>query len=390
MDLYETLGLKTGATATDIRKAYRRLARRFHPDLNPGDPVAVVRYSSLLRAFDVLSDPSRRAAYDRGELAPGVVAPAVDVRFEGFDFAAEIHAEVAGFREIFEETGRMASGPSAQEGEDLSLTARITFAEAVTGTQRRIHVVRQDHCAACAGSGDVAAEPAPCRRCEGSGQIRARRGHMIFRRACEDCDGSGVLRRQACARCGGEGRTVRSEWLEVQIPAGVGDGSEVRVPGGGNVGRRGGALGDLVLRIEVEAHALFAREGADLTCVVPISITEAALGGHIEVPTPDGSLTIEISTGTQTGQRLRLRGRGLPRLGERGRGDLYVETRIVVARVEDERVRALLEEVARRLGEEPRRALLERAALLRARAAQAPGGEGDEEAGDAPRTKSAS
>jgi len=219
----------------------------------------------------------------------------------------------------------------ASPGEDLQLATRITFDETFCGTRRRVQVMRQDQCPACHGSGDAATTPVACQRCDGSGQVRTRRGHMVFRRPCEDCGGLGSIRRQACARCSGEGRLVQSEWLDVTIPAGVVDGSELRMPGCGNVGRRGGASGDLVLRVTTEPHALYTREEADLHCAVPITMTEAALGAHIEVPTPDGPMTIEIPAGTQTGQRFRLRGRGMPRVEGKGRGSLFIEARVWVA-----------------------------------------------------------
>jgi molecular chaperone DnaJ len=197
----------------------------------------------------------------------------------------------------------------------------------------------------------------PCPACEGTGQVRSLRGRMVFTRRCADCDGAGTISRRPCGRCAGEGRVMRSEWLEVQIPAGASDGSRVRIPGAGNAGRRGGPPGDFILVVEVQPHPFYRRDGEDLHCEVPVTMVEAALGAHVEVPTPDGPVTIEIPAGTQSGQRFRLRKRGLPRVGQKGRGDLYVEARVWVPPVDDDASRDLLREFARRNPTDPRREL---------------------------------
>jgi molecular chaperone DnaJ len=358
MDFYEALGARRGASAAELRRAFQRLARRLHPALNPGDPVAAEHFALAARAFEVLSDPRRRAEYDRGE-RPAQEAVAVrEVGFEGFDFSAEVGGSV-GFRELF---AGVLQGPPAKErapirGEDLEQSTRLSFEESLVGTSRRIHLVRQDQCPGCGGAGDVAFGPVPCPRCQGTGQVKARRGHMVFSRPCADCAGSGRLARRACPRCGAAGRVMQSEWLEVRIPAGVEHGGRVRVAGCGNAGRFAGEAGDFVLAVEVEADAFFRRDGEDLHCTVPVTMTEAALGAHVEVPTPDGPMTIEIPTGTQAGQRFRLRKRGVPRLGGEGRGDLYVEIEVRVPQVDDDRSRELLQELARLNPEDPRREL---------------------------------
>jgi molecular chaperone DnaJ len=222
----------------------------------------------------------------------------------------------------------------------------VSFEESMAGATRRVHLVRFEPCGACGGAGDVAIGPVPCSRCQGSGTVRGSRGHMIFSRPCAACGGAGEVRRKSCGRCEGEGRVVASEWLEVSIPAGVGNGSQVRLPGAGNAGRRGGPPGDFLLTVEVEEHAAFRREGDDLHCVVPVCMVEAAMGGHVDVPTPDGTVTIELPAGTQNGQRFRLRKRGVPRPGHGGRGDLWVEARVVIPAATDDRARALLRELA--------------------------------------------
>ena len=357
VDFYAVLGVRRSATLAEVRRAYQKRARQIHPDLNPGDPAAAERFRVVSEAFSVLADPQRRAEYDRGGGTGAAPVSVPEVGFEGFDFSAEVRMGATEFREILDGVLRTREGAErdAARGEDLEQRARVSFDESLTGTRRRLHVTRLGDCGTCLGAGEVPIAPARCARCGGAGQVRSRRGRMIFARRCADCGGSGVLSRQTCGRCGGEGRLMQSDWLEVEIPPGVATGTRIRVPGLGNAGRRGGRPGDFVVEVEVEAHPLFHREGEDLRCVLPITITEAALGGHVEVQTPEGAVVIEIPAGTQTGQRFRLRKRGLPRIGDRGRGDLYVEARVWVPRVQDDESRELLREFARRNPDNPRR-----------------------------------
>lgn len=358
MDLYQVLGVRRAATTAEVRRAYQKLARMLHPDLNPGDPRAVERFGEVSSAFAVLSDPQRRAAYDRGEAVP--VSPGVpEVGFHGFDFSAEVRLGGAGFQEIF---GNILRRPVAAEaggmrGEDLEQSTQLAFEECFQGTRRRVHLVRQDRCPDCQGAGEVMLMPRACPSCQGSGEVRSRRGRMVFTRRCADCEGAGTIGRRSCVRCAGEGRVMRGEWLEVQIPAGACDGSRVKIPGAGNAGRRGGAPGDFTLVVEVPPHPFYRREGEDLYGEVPVTMVEAALGAHVAVPTPDGPVTIEIPAGTQTGQRFRLRKRGLPRLDQKGRGDLYIEARVSVPAVRDAASRDLLREFARRNPADPRQQL---------------------------------
>lgn len=358
MDLYELLGVRARAGAAEVKRAFQKRARLWHPDLNPGDPLSAERYRQLLRAFEVLSDPARRALYDRGGDPFAQSEPRrPEVGFAGFDFTVEARREGGSFREIFD--GALPAGPAGlgpAPGEDLEESTLISFDEALRGTRRRVQLVRHDQCPACAGRGDVSFAAIPCPRCGGAGRVQAARGHMLFTRACAACRGSGRLDRQACDQCGAEGRVMQSEWLDVQIPAGVESGSRVRLPGCGNAGRRGGPAGDFVLRVEVEPHPVYRREGSDLRCSVPVTMMEAALGAHVEVPTPDGPVTIEIPSGTQHGQQFRLRKRGMPRPGESARGDLWVEARVVVPRPRDERSRELLRELQRLNPDDPRAA----------------------------------
>jgi molecular chaperone DnaJ len=349
MDFYEQLGVRRAAGASEIRRAWQRLSRALHPAVNPGDPVAAERYRDAARAFQVLTDPQRRAAYDRGELAADPVAPRVEGGFEGFDFEARVRVEAVGFREIFEHP---QPGGDAPAGEDLEQSTRVSFEESMRGASRRVHLVRFEPCADCRSAGEVAIGPVPCPRCGGSGSVRGSRGHMIFSRPCHECDGRGEKRHKACSRCSGEGRVMTSEWLEVRIPAGVGNGTKVRLPGGGNAGRRGGPPGDFVLTVEVEEHERYRRDGADLYCSVAVGMVKAAMGGHVDVATPDGNVTIEIPAGTQNGQRFRLRKRGVPRPDGGGRGDLWAFAEVAIPAVTDDRGRSLLRELQQLLPED--------------------------------------
>ena len=359
MDLYETLGVRRSATTADIRRAYQKLARQMQPDLNPGDPVAAERFRAVSRAFEVLADAQRRSQYDRGESVPQP-PPAPDLGFEGFDFSAEMHVGRIEFREILEGLSPAPAAEGASRGEDLEEVARISFQESFHGTRRRVNVMRFERCPACQGSGDVELARRPCPNCQGTGKVRGSRGRMIFTRRCHECGGTGTLGRHRCARCYGEGRVMHGDMLEVTIPPGAGDGTRLRLAGAGNAGRRGGPAGDFVLRVQVEPHPFFRRAGDDLTCEVPVTLPEAALGGHVEVPTPDGTVQIEIPAGTQTGQRFRLRKRGLPLLGNgpHGRGDLWIEVKVVVPAASDDESRRLLAEFARRNPQDVRKDLM--------------------------------
>jgi molecular chaperone DnaJ len=221
----------------------------------------------------------------------------------------------------------------------------VSFEESMLGAARRVQLVRFEACAGCGGAGELDFAPVPCPRCSGSGSVRGSRGHMIFSRPCRECDGRGAKSRKPCPRCSGEGRTLTSEWLEVRIPPGVGNGTRVRLPGAGNAGRRGGPPGDFVLTVDVDDHPVFRREGSDLHSTVPVSMVCAALGGHVEVATPEGRVTIEVPAGTQNGQRFRLRKRGVPRPDDGSRGDLWVEAQVVIPAVTDDRARALLKQL---------------------------------------------
>jgi molecular chaperone DnaJ len=358
MDLYIVLGVQRGASPGEIKRAYRRLARRYHPDINPGDREAATRFRQILEAYETLIDPDRRRRYDSGHTNRPGPEPST-YGFTGFDFSGSadgIRATTFGdlFEEVFSRhTGRERAN-SAERGADLHIKAVLTFEQAWSGILWPVSVTRQEVCRSCAGSGFHRTVETRCVACEGSGAVRSVRGHMVFSKNCPHCGGAGRLRQLACEPCHGQGVETRAESIGVRVPAGVSDGARVRVPGKGHAGVRGGEPGDLFLNIEVKPHAFFHRVDNDIHLVVPIAIHEAALGARIDVPTPDGSMRLRVPPGTQSGQRFRLRERGMPSPKGAPRGDLVIETRIVLPRVLDERSKELLREFSRINGENVR------------------------------------
>jgi len=374
VDLYEVLGLGSDATVSEIKRAYRRLARRYHPDINPGDRAAEVRFRQILVAFETLSDPDRRSRYDETGSASDPSA-AASVGFEGFDFSVEaiVGERASTFGDLFAGVFRReAARPPAQEGgrgADLHADLALTFDEALAGGVRPVMVTRSDRCRVCGGAGVLRGSDAPCLPCGGAGSVRSGRGHMVFSSPCPYCGGAGRQITCDCRACGGEGLEVRSEAIDVRIPPGIADHARLRVAGRGNVGRRGAAAGDLYVTVRVAAHPVFRREGDELHIEVPVAIHEAALGARIEIPTPDGRWRLRVPPGTQSGQRFRLRGRGVP-LGTPGaRGDLVVELRLVLPQIIDERMKASLREFGEAQTEDVRATLF--------REAGRPGGAGD-------------
>lgn len=368
-DYYELLGVSRKAPQKEIRQAYRRLARKYHPDLNPGDKSAEEKFKQVQEAYDVLSDTKKRQMYDqfgfdaerRGAVPPEEAGGGVHFDFGGFDFGG---AGGANFRDLFGQFFRGGMGQraaaEAERGSDLEYQISIGFWDAVRGEVKKLTITRLEACAACGGSGAVGAAQV-CTACGGSGQVSQVSGHMRFNIACSRCGGAGRVR-TLCRVCGGEGRVRRSETIEVRIPAGVQTGSRVRVPGHGNAGTHGQAAGDLYIITQVQPHPYFERRGNDLYTVVPITVPEAALGAKIEVPTLEGRSQLRVPPGTSSGQKLRLREKGVPWVRHPGRrGDLYVELQVVVPKPTDERVRKLLRELERLEPEDPRRELFARA-----------------------------
>jgi len=355
MDLYIVLGVAQGATESEIKRAYRRLARRYHPDINPGDHAAGERFREILEAYETLIDPARRSRYDAGHRStqtPGHQAAG----FEGFDFSARGADHSATFGDLFAEvlTERGGRSPAQQRGADLHLDMQVTFEEAIGGIQRAIPVTRRENCRTCAGTGRTRLSTGSCHHCQGTGAVRSVRGHMVFTRACTGCGGTGQQTPRACEPCAGTGQETRSERVMARIPPGVADGDRLRIPSKGNAGLHGGTAGDLYVTVRVAAHPLFRREGDDLHMVVSIAVHEAALGAKIDVRTLEGNAKLRVPPGTQSGQRFRLREHGAPSTRTGQRGDLIVEARIMLPKLLDERSKELLREFGRLNGENVR------------------------------------
>jgi molecular chaperone DnaJ len=357
MDLYIVLGLQRGATPADVKRAYRRLARRYHPDINPGDRESAARFRQISDAYETLIDPDRRRRYDAGQSGT-VTVETTAYGFAGFDFSGASQAErPTTFGDLFEDvfTRRERDrGDGAEYGADLHLKAPLTFDEAWRGVQWPVSVTRQEACRSCAGSGFHRTLESRCLACEGTGVVRSVRGHMVFSKNCPHCGGNGRLRQLACETCHGQGVETRAESISVRIPAGVADGARVRVPGKGHAGVRGGPPGDLYIDVEVKPHAHYQRVDNDIHMIVPIAVHEAALGARIDTPTPDGPIRLRVPPGTQSGQRFRLRERGVPSAKNGLRGDLVVEVRILLPRVLDERSKQLLRQFGSINGENVR------------------------------------
>jgi molecular chaperone DnaJ len=353
MDLYIVLGLGRTASTTDIKRAYRRLARRFHPDINPGDREAAARFRQIVEAYETLVDPDQRRRYDTGQMSvPRASEQPDSYGFTGFDFSGSaVQGERATtFGDLFEDmfvrpADRQQGGP--ERGADLHARISLSFEEAWRGVERTVTVTRQESCRVCAGSGYQRIAEVRCVSCEGSGTVRSVRGHMVFSKSCAHCGGTGRLRQRLCSACHGQGVEMRTEALQVRLPPGIAEGAKVRVSGKGHAGVRGGEAGDLYVDVQVRPHRLFRRDGDDVHLTVPIALHEAALGARIEIPTPDGPARLRVLPGTQSGQRLRLRGRGAISARDGRRGDFIVEVRLMLPPVLDERSKELLREFGR-------------------------------------------
>jgi molecular chaperone DnaJ len=373
-DYYELLGVPRKAGQKEIRQAYRKLARKYHPDLNPGDKSSEEKFKQVQEAYDVLSDAKKRQMYDQFGFetpgAGGIPNPGdggnVHFDFGGFDFGGAPGAGGAGpsFRDLFSQFfrgGAPAEAPSeAEPGTSLEYQIEITFWEAVRGTVKKLTISRLDACSECGGTG-ATGQPQSCAACGGTGQVTQTSGKMRFNLTCSHCGGTGRTR-NICRTCGGDGRVRRADTIEVRIPAGVQTGSRVRVPGRGNAGTGGEPPGDLYIITDVLPHPYFDRRGDDIYTTVPITVTEAALGAKIEVPTIDGRSLLRVPPGTNSGQKLRLREKGVPSARTPGRrGDQYAELQVIVPKPVDERVRELLKELQKIAPEDPRKDLFDRA-----------------------------
>jgi molecular chaperone DnaJ len=360
-DYYKILGVDRKATAAEIKKAYRKLARKYHPDLNPGDKSAEAKFKEIQEAYSVLSDSKKRSQYDQfgfvGEQPPpGTGQRPYSSGFEGFDFSGGGASPFSDlFESIFGGASRAGTGFGPERGEDLHYAMKIGFEDAINGFQTRIQLTRLVACPQCGGTGYVQTSGSrPCPSCGGTGRVQMQRGFMKFSTTCPTCHGSGVSRGAECRNCHGQGLIQKTELISIKIPAGVDSGSKVRVPGKGNTGRNGGPPGDLFISIEVAPHTFFRREGANIYVKLPITVPEATLGAKIEVPTLYGKTTIKIPPGTKSGQKFRLKEKGAPVPGRRTRGDEFVEVSIVPPPFNDQRIRELMRELESLSGENPR------------------------------------
>jgi len=348
-DYYEVLGVPRGAGGDELKKAYRKLALEHHPDRNPDDPAAEEKFKEASEAYAILSDPEKRARYDRfGHQGVGTGAdgfPGMD--FQGF---ADIFGDI--FGDLFggQRGGRRTRG---QRGADLRYNLEIDLADVLEAREHSIQVPRMVRCETCSGSGARAGtQPERCPRCRGTGQAIFQQGLFRISRPCDQCSGSGWIVSDPCPPCRGTGRIEGTKNLTVRIPAGVDDGMRLRLAGEGEAGIGGGPAGDLYVVIHVRPHPLFSRDGADLVCEVPISLVQAALGSEIEVPTLEGKVALRVPEGTQPGKVMRMRGKGLPNLRSGERGDQYVRIFVEVPTKLSAEQRELLERFAELSGEE--------------------------------------
>ncbi|MBO6717080.1 MAG: molecular chaperone DnaJ [Rhizobiaceae bacterium] len=347
-DFYETLGVQRGADEKELKAAFRKQAMRFHPDRNPDDPAAEQKFKEVNEAYDCLRDPQKRAAYDRfghaafenGGMGGG-----------GGGFAG------GGFADIFEDifgdmmgaAGRRRSSGGRERGADLRYNMEIALEEAYTGKTAQIHVPSSIQCTDCSGSGArPGTQPTTCPMCQGHGRVRASQGFFSIERTCPQCQGRGQTITDPCPKCSGQGRVTEERSLSVNIPAGIEDGTRIRLAGEGEAGLRGGPTGDLYIFLSVKPHEFFQRDGSDLYCKVPISMTTAALGGSFEVTTLDGTQTrVKVPEGSQNGRQFRLKGKGMPVLRQAQVGDLYIQVAVETPQNLSKRQRELLEEFER-------------------------------------------
>lgn len=342
-DYYEILGVSRTATEAEIKRAYRTLAVKHHPDKNPGDPHAEEKFKECAEAYAVLSDAQKRTAYDRFGHA-GVGAGAGAGFDPGFSNIEDIF-DLFGFGDMFGGRGRTRS--TVQRGSDLRYDLEITLEEAASGKEEKLHIPRLEKCDECGGSGaEKGTSPEACITCGGRGQTRYQQGFFSVMRTCPNCRGKGQVIRNPCKTCKGAGRVEKEKTLEVKIPAGVETGSRLRVSGEGEGGLNGGPSGDLFVVVHVKEHDTFERQGANLYSAVPVTFAQAALGAEIKVKTLDGEESLKIPPGTQTGTVFRLKSQGMPALGGRGKGDLFVAVTLITPKTLTKEQRKLLEQLA--------------------------------------------
>ncbi len=333
-DLYEILGVQKNASEAEIKKAYRKLARQYHPDNNPGDAEAEERFKEVQGAYDVLSDPEKRKQYD--QVGPRIFSGAGG-RGGDFQWTGNV-GDLGDLSDLlgglFGRTGGGAQGGRRSRGErgtDVGVTINLSFEDSLRGLTTKIPVELDTVCPACNGSGaEPGTSPQICPECRGRGVTAEDEGFFAFSRPCPRCGGNGTVVEKPCRECKGSGRTRRTKRYTVKIPAGVKDGTQIRLKGKGGAGTGGGPPGDLIVTTRVAASPLFERRGTDLVIEVPVTFAEAALGAEVEVPTPEGRISLKVPAGTQDGKLLRVRGQGAPKLNGGGKGDLLARVRIAV------------------------------------------------------------
>ena len=350
-DYYQTLGVNKDASQDEIRKAFRKLARKYHPDLNPGDKTSEEKFKEINEANNVLGDEKKRADYDRGGTfnfeSPGGA--------EGFDFGGNFD-----FSDLFGNAfgGRSAATSNSSRGEDLLVGLELDLEEAFTGIAKPMNIQHSFNCEACKGEGADSFQT--CRTCKGTGHVQASKGFFKIAQVCHTCSGTGKTATSICNKCGGVGKIIKNEALNVKIPAGVDDGSIVKLKGMGNAGAGGGPAGDLLLEISMRKHHLFRREGHDIYVQIPVTFGEAALGAKIEVPVIDGIIMVKLPPGTQGGQRLKLSGKGFVSARTKHRGDEYVDIKIAVPKDIPENAKDALKTIEALYTENPRKRLVKR------------------------------
>lgn len=346
-DYYEILGVSRTAKDQEIKSAYRRLAMRYHPDKNPNDAAAEEKFKEAAEAYSVLADQEQRRRYDRFGHAGVSSATGPSWGAPGFGGIEDILGDLFGFGDVFGGGRSGSRRSSAQRGADLRYDLEIALEEAAQGMTAQLRIPRLEGCGTCKGSGAAAGtEPETCNTCSGAGQIRYQQGFFSVARTCHACRGVGRIINNPCAECKGAGRVEREKQMEVKIPAGVETGSRLRVQGEGESGTSGGPAGDLYVVIHVSEHERFERQGSNLYVAVPITFAQAALGAEINVNTLDGEEKLKIPVGTQTGTVFRLKGKGMPALGGRGRGDLFVSATVITPTSLTREQRKLLEQLA--------------------------------------------
>jgi molecular chaperone DnaJ len=348
-DYYEILGLTRGASESDIKAAFRRLAKEYHPDKNAGDKRAEHKFKEVNEAYEALKDPQKRAAYD--QFGHAAFDGGGFGRGAGPGFGPEFASSMSDiFDDLFGEFmgGRRGRAPRSgrERGADLRYNMEITLGDAYLGKTAQIRVPTSMSCDACAGSGSKpGTQPSTCPTCSGAGKVRASQGFFTIERTCHACHGRGEIINDPCGHCGGTGRVTKERTLSVNIPAGVEDGTRIRLAGEGEAGLRGGPAGDLYIFLSIKQHEFFQRDGADIFCRVPIAMTTAALGGQIDVPTVDGGKTrVRVPEGTETGKQFRLKGKGMPVLRSKVSGDMYIQVDVETPKNLSRRQRELLED----------------------------------------------